>query len=84
MNAPASITAPLDTATVAMIEELARARGMTGEQFAAAAIRKAMEHDVEWRTFVQAGVDSADRGELITQEEMEAWFEERVVAHRPV
>jgi predicted transcriptional regulator len=82
MNAPASITAPLDPVTLAMVEELAQARGITGEEFAAAAIRKATEHDTQWRAFVQEGIDSADRGELISQKDMEAWFEERIVARR--
>ena len=83
MNAPASITAPLDPVTLAMVEELAQARGITGKEFAAAAIRQATEQKTQWRAFVQEGIDSADRGELISQKDMEAWFEERVVARRP-
>lgn len=82
MNAPASITAPLDSATLAMVEELARARGITGEEFAADAIRKVAEHDADWRAFVQEGIDSAERDGWIGQHEMEAWYEERVAARR--
>lgn len=82
MNASISITAPLDPVTIAMVEELARSRGITGEEFAANAIRRIAEYDIEWRAFVQEGIDSADRAAWISQEEMEAWFEERVAARR--
>ena len=82
MNAPVSITTPLDAATMAMVEELARARGITGEQFAADAIREATQRDADWRAFVQAGIDSGERDGWISQEAMESWFEERVAARR--
>ncbi|MGP7795703.1 hypothetical protein [Sphingomonas sp. CLY1604] len=82
MNAPASITAPLDPATLAMVEDLAKARGISGEQFAAEAIRKVAEHDAELRAFIQDGIDSIDREGGISQDEMEAWIEERIAARR--
>jgi toxin ParE1/3/4 len=44
-------------------------------------IQQAVEHYVaresQFLEFIQTGIDSADRGELISQEEMEAWFAER-------
>ena len=82
MNAPVSINAPLDPATFAIVEELARERGITGEAFASEAIRKVAEHEADLRAFIQEGINSADRGELISQEGMDAWFEERVAARR--
>jgi predicted transcriptional regulator len=82
MNAHTSITAPLDAATLAMVEEIAQAQGISGERFAADAIRTAAEREMGWRAFVQEGIDSADRGELISQEEMKAWFEQRIAARR--
>ena len=82
MNAPASITAPLDPLTIAMVEELARARGITGEQFAAEAIREAAEHETDWSAFVNEGVDSAGRDGWISQDDMKTWYEERVAARR--
>ncbi|MFG6282961.1 hypothetical protein [Sphingomonas sp. S6] len=82
MNAPVSINAPLDPATLAIVEELARSRGITGEEFAADAIRKVAEHDIELRAFIQEGIDSIERDGGISQEDMEAWFEERVAARK--
>jgi predicted transcriptional regulator len=84
MTALGSITAALDPTVFAMVEELAQARGITGEKFAEDAIRKKAERQIAWRAFVQEGIDSAERGELISQQEMEAWFEERVAARRRV
>lgn len=82
MNAPASITTPLDPATLAMVEDIARARGITGEQFAAEAIRRAAEQGADWRAFVQAGIDSADRDGWISQDAMTAWYDGRVAARK--
>ena len=82
MNVPVLITTSLDPATMAMVEDLARARGITGEQFAADAIREAAERDADWQAFVQAGIDSGERDGWISQDEMESWFEERVAARQ--
>ena len=82
MNARVSITAPLDAATLALVEELAMREGVSPAVFAAEAIRRATtdEHDVA--AFVQAGVAAVERGDVHTQEEMERWFEERAAARR--
>ncbi|MGA1800347.1 hypothetical protein VH567_16390 [Sphingomonas sp. 4RDLI-65] len=77
MIAPVSITTPLDPATLTMVEGIARYRGITEEEFAAEAIRKAAEYHTEMRAFIQAGIDDIDAGRSYTQEEVEAWFEAR-------
>ena len=82
MNALTPITAELDAGTMKLVEELARARGITGAAFAAEAIRRVAEYQADERAFVQVGMDAADRGELVSQEAMEAWFEERIAAHQ--
>ena len=82
MNALTPITAELDAGTMKLVEELARARGITGAAFAAEAIRRVAEYQADERAFVQVGIDAADRGELVRQEAMEAWFEERIAAHQ--
>ena len=82
MNAPMSITAPLDPATFAIVDELARGRGITGESFASKAIRRVTEQGADLRALIQEGFDSADRGDLISQVEMEIWFEERIASRR--
>jgi len=77
MNKPAAITAHVDAETLARVEQLAAAQGQTPEQFAAEAIERVAESEAEYRAFVQVGIDAADRGEVISQEAMEAWFEAR-------
>ncbi|KQT31789.1 hypothetical protein ASG29_07715 [Sphingomonas sp. Leaf412] len=82
MNAPVSILAPLDRATLAKVTLLARARGISEAEFAAEAIRAAATQQTDFDAFIQVGIDSAERGEVHTQEEVEAWFEERIAARR--
>ena len=82
MNAPVSITTPLDPETLARVEEVARARGMSGAAFAAEAIRIATAEALDFDAFAQAGIASIERGEVHTQDDVEAWFEERVTARR--
>ena len=52
---------------------LGRSRAWVVEQ----AIKRYAKEELEYLAFIQEGVDSADRGELISQEDMEAWFESR-------
>lgn len=82
MNAPASITAPLDAATLAMVEELARARGISEAEFAAEAIRRVAKTEADWRAFVQVGIDAADRGELIDHEAVMKELDVMIERHR--
>jgi len=82
MTIVGSITAPLDPVTLALVEDLARARGISGPEFAANAIRQATQEAVDFRAFVQEGIDCVERGEVYTQEEVEAWFEARVAARQ--
>ena len=43
------------------------------------AIRRYVDAELELLNFIQVGIDAADRGELISQDEMEAWFASRGV-----
>ena len=88
MNKPAritaaTITAEIDAATLAIVEALATKKGISAAAFAAEAIQRVAESEADFDAFIQAGIDSADRGELIEQDTMEAWFEERIAARRP-
>ena len=87
MNKPARvdhsrIVADLDAETMAVVERVAKRRGVTNSAFAAEAIRRVAESDDDFDAFLQAGIDQLDRGEIVSQDEMEAWFEEKIAAHR--
>jgi len=77
MSKTAVITARVDEATLQSLDALAGSQERSRAWLVAKAIKRYVEEETEFRAFVQAGVDSADRGELISQEEMEAWFEQR-------
>jgi predicted transcriptional regulator len=76
------ITARVDDEILVLIDSVAKAQGRSRAWFVADAVCRAAQHEAEFRAFIQVGIDAADRGELISQEEMERWFEERV-ANRP-
>jgi predicted transcriptional regulator len=76
------VTARLDEETLALVDRVAKAQGRSRAWFAAQAIRKVAEKEADFLAFIQQGVDAADRGELISQEEMERWWAERKANRR--
>ncbi|MGR6328922.1 hypothetical protein ACU5AX_07645 [Sphingomonas sp. XXL09] len=76
------ITTEIDAETMAMVERVASRRGMTGPEFAAEAIRRAAETDDDFDAFIQAGIDSLDRGEGIPHEEVMAELDAMIAAYR--
>lgn len=71
------ITASVDAETLALVDRLALARGISRAEFATEAIRRAAEEDADFWTFVQIGIDAADRGELIPQDQVFADLKRR-------
>ncbi|KQM30137.1 hypothetical protein ASE59_09640 [Sphingomonas sp. Leaf10] len=71
------ITTAIDAATDDAISRVAAARGITRDEFAADAIRRAVRADEELTAFVQVGIDAADQGELIPQDVVFAELRER-------
>ncbi|BCA59323.1 CopG family ribbon-helix-helix protein [Sphingomonas sp. HMP6] len=68
MSKSAVITARLDVETLALVDRIASAQGRSRSWFAAEAIRRVAESEADFMAFVQAGIDSADRGELTPQD----------------
>ena len=81
MNKPAIIKAYVDADTLAIVEQLAASQGRTVEAFAAEAIQRVAESEADLRAFIQEGIDSADRGELISNEEMMAELDAMIEQH---
>lgn len=67
----------VDDDLLAAIGAAAAWRDMSIPDYLRSIIVTATDMDAELAAFMQEGVDSADRGELISQEEMEEWFEAR-------
>lgn len=77
MSKSAVITARLDEDTLALVDKIAAAQGRSRSWFAAEAIRRVAETEADFMAFVQAGIDSADRGELTPHDEVFANLRER-------
>lgn len=76
------ITASVDPETLALVDRVAQSRGQSREAFSAEAIRRVAEHEADFAEFIQAGIDSADRGELIPHEEVMSELRAMIEEHR--
>ncbi|HEV7289030.1 CopG family ribbon-helix-helix protein [Sphingomonas sp.] len=77
MSKTTVITARLEPELLAKLDALASEIDRSRAWVVAKAVQRYVEEELEYRAFIQAGIDSADRGELVSQEDMEAWFEAR-------
>ena len=82
MNALTPITAQIDSETMAIVDSLAAAKGITGAQFAAEAIRRVAESEADYRAFLQVGIDAADRGDVVPHEDVMAELDCMIEQHR--
>ncbi|MFN3434518.1 MAG: hypothetical protein ACK4ZY_08965 [Sphingomonas sp.] len=76
------IHAEVDAETMAILDRVARRRGMSSEAFAAEAIRRAAESDDDFDAFIQVGIDAADRGDVVSHEEVVAELDAMIAKHR--
>jgi predicted transcriptional regulator len=70
MSKTSVISARVDADTLDLVDRIATAQGRSRSWFAAEAVRRMAAEEAAFLAFVQAGIDSADRGELIPQEEV--------------
>lgn len=82
MNAFTLITAELDADTMAIVDSLAAAKGMTRPQFAAEAIRRVAESEADYRAFIQVGIDAADRGDVVPHDQVMAELDRMIERHQ--
>lgn len=71
------MTFDLDETLASAVQSAADWRGVSTADYLREVIATASSMDAELASFIQEGIDSADRGDLISQEDMEAWFEAR-------
>lgn len=76
------ISTEVDAETMALVDRVAHRRGMTSGEFAAQAIRRAAESDADFDAFLQAGIDAADRGDMVPHEQVMAELDAMVAKHR--
>ena len=70
MSKTSVITARLDPETMALVDKVAKSHGRSRAWFAAYAIQRIAESEADFMAFVQVGIDAADRGDLIPQDEV--------------
>lgn len=82
MNAPAKITASVDPDTLALVDRLALARGISAPEYAAEAIRRVAETEADFDAFIKVGIDAADRGELVDHDAVMKDLDAMIAKHR--
>ena len=65
----------LKSASAAALRDFASRTGRRLEAIVGDAVAAYVQDRTEFLDFLQVGIDAADRGDLISQEDMEAWFE---------
>jgi predicted transcriptional regulator len=73
MGKTSVITARLDTDTVAELDRLAAYCDRSRAWLISKAIEQYVKQEIEFMEFIQEGEDAIDRGEFLTQEQMEEW-----------
>lgn len=76
------ITAELDADTMMAVERLAKKRGVTGQQFAAEAVRRVAESEEDFDAFIQVGIDAIERGDVVPHEQVMAELDRMIEKHR--
>jgi predicted transcriptional regulator len=77
-----ALAASLDESLRTTLDALAAERGLSSEEYAAEAIRRAVETDQDFRAFIQVGIDAADCGDLIPHEQVMAELDTMIAEHR--
>lgn len=77
MNRTSIITARVSPETLVGLDQIAARRERSRGWIVAKAIERFVAEQTRFDAFLQEGIDAADRGDLISQEAMEAWFDER-------
>jgi len=72
------ITARIDPEVMALVDRIALAQGRSRSWLAARAIEKMARAETAFMDFVKKGEDDIERGDYLTQDEMEAWISERI------
>ncbi|CAN5648932.1 hypothetical protein BH10PSE14_BH10PSE14_01240 [soil metagenome] len=75
MSKTSVITARIDADLSDRLDALAAKLDRSRAWIMSKAIERFVDEETAFRAFIQEGIDAADRGEVYSQEEMEAWVE---------
>ena len=74
------VTARLDEETLAKLDQLATRQERTRAWIVTKAVKTYLDEELAFTAFLQEGEDAIDRGDFLTQQEMEAWLSSRYPA----
>lgn len=83
MSKTAVITARLDEETLAELDRLADHHERSRAWLVTKAVKRYVKDESEFLAFLKEGEDAIDRGDSLTQEQMEAWVESLRPASAP-
>ncbi|MCW0197276.1 CopG family ribbon-helix-helix protein [Sphingopyxis sp.] len=78
MNTTSPISARVDETTLKDLDRLAEELDRSRSWLVAQAVREYVKRETEFLEFVKIGEDEIENGDFHTQDEMEAWLEERI------
>jgi predicted transcriptional regulator len=82
MSEMVPIHAHIDADTLALVSQAADGRGISDAEYVAEAVRRLAESDADMRAFLQAGIDAADRGDVVPHDEVMTELEGMIAQHR--
>lgn len=77
MSGTTVVTARIDRDLSGQLDRLAERLDRSRAWVIQQAIRRYVDAELDLLDFIQVGIDAADRGDLVSQEDMEAWFASR-------
>lgn len=78
MNTTSPISARVDETTLKDLDRLAEELDRSRSWLVAQAVREYVKRETEFLEFVKVGEDEIESGDFLTQDEMEAWLEDRI------
>nr|WP_269433441.1 ribbon-helix-helix protein, CopG family [Sphingopyxis sp. H050] len=78
MDTSSPISARIDAGVLNGLDQLAERYDRSRSWLVAQAVREYVERETEFLAFIKVGEDDIAAGRVHTQEEMEAWIEERI------
>ena len=82
MNKSAVITARLDEATLALVDQVAKSQGRSRSWFVARAVQEVAENEAELLALIREGEDAVSLGNIITHKDVMVELDQMIDAHK--
>ena len=82
MNRSTVITARLDEATLALVDQVAKSQGRSRSWFVARAVQEVAESEAELLALIQEGEDAVSLGNIIAHKDVMVELDQMIDAHK--